>query len=268
MGTHKLAGFTIIETMLFLGISGALIVAFIGGAAASINIQRYRDATETLKSVLQQQYADLTSVQNSRDDSWSCGATAAPSKSGPTSEYRGQSECTLLGKYVRIEDDAISIYKVIGFEKPGGDLNDIESLKNNYTLNVSKDEVETSDLEWDTQIGFPTRFNDSSVTDPGSNRKVGLLIIRSPDSGLIYTFNNEGGDVPDDAEINGTALSEMLIAGDSIPGQGKVLLCVNPNGLLATSDRGILINKFATGSSAVEIRTNDYMESEETGDKC
>jgi type II secretory pathway pseudopilin PulG len=268
MGTKKSAGFTIIETMLFLGISGLLIVTFIAGAGASINVQRYRDATETLKSVIQQQYADLTSVQNARDNNWSCGTTALPSNSGSVVQDRGQSECLLLGKYVRIEDDKISIYRVLGYQLASAAAGDINSLKNNYALNVSRVETDSSTLEWGTEIASPVKFNGASITNPPASRKVGILVIRSPDSGRIYTFSNEGNAVPDDENINPVSLSSMLVAGNTIPGQGKILLCVDSTGLLANDDRAVYIGSFAAGASAVELRTNDYMLSESTGDAC
>ncbi len=269
MGTNKLAGFTIIETMLFLAISGLLVVSLLVGVGASVNVQRYRDATESFKALLQQQYADLTSVQNGRNDNWNCGSNAKPTTAGPVFENRGQSDCMLMGKYVRIDSGKISIFTVIGYQKSTADqANDVASLKNNYTLNASASEVDRSTMEWGTQISFPVTVNGSPNPVPATPHKIGILFIRSPDSGQIYTFSNNDPSVPDEANIDASTFTNLLVAGDTNPGQAARLICVDSNGLFSSNDRGVYINAFATGASAIEIRTNDYMASINQGTKC
>lgn len=270
MGTNKLAGFTIIETTLFLGISSFLIVALIAGTGNSINIQRYNDAVETFKSVLQQQYSDVANVQNSRNDNWSCGSTATPTTTSSAKENRGQSSCTLVGKYMRLEDDKISIYRVIGYEKSTAtpSANDVLSLKNNYLLNVSRDDVDNSTMEWGTRIAYPATQNGAPFPKPQNPRKMGILIARSPDSGQVYTFTNSDSDVPDDLSISSASLASMLVAGNSIPGQGSTLICVNSNGLLANNNRAVYLGAFASSSSAIEMQTNDYLASQSQVNRC
>lgn len=269
MGAHKFAGFTIIETMLFFAISGILIISLIVGVGASLNTQRYRDATESFKSLLQQQYSDITNVQNGRDDNWSCGSGANPVAGGATSDNRGQSNCMLLGKYVHLQDDKISVFKVVGYQRSNSrQSNDIASLKNNYTLNIARAEVKQSVLEWGTQISYPTITNNTPYPRPPSPRSLGVLIVRSPDSGQIYTFTSSDEATPVESDVNASTLTNMLVAGNSIPGQGARLICVKSNGLLETEDRGVFIQSFASSSNAIEMRTNDFMTSTGTGMKC
>jgi type II secretory pathway pseudopilin PulG len=274
MGNHKLAGFTIIETVLFLGISSFLIVALIAGTGNSVNIQRYNDAVQTFKSTLQQQYADVSSVQNSRNNNWSCGSTVSPVTTGSASDNRGQSKCILMGKYVRLEDDKISIYRVIGYQQATATLsNDILSLKNNYRMNVLNDDVEKTTLEWGTRISYPKTQGGSAnaaYPKPQNPRKLALLIVRSPDSGQIYTFSVSDADVPDDANINPTNIASMIVAGGFSPGeaQGARFICINSDGLLINNSTAILLNAFASSASAVETQTNDLMQSSVLGFKC
>ncbi|MDB5180635.1 MAG: hypothetical protein JWO54_393 [Candidatus Saccharibacteria bacterium] len=266
---HKPAGFTIVETMLFLGISSVLIVALIASTGASVNIQRYRDAAETFKSVIQQQYADLTSVQNGRGDNWSCGSTAIPNTSGINADNRGQSNCILLGKYVRLEGEKISIYRVVGYKSSAtSQPNDIKSLKNNYLLNVSGAEVDKSTQEWGAEIAYPRTINGSPNPAPITPRKMGILIVRSPDSGQIYTFTNAGTDVPDDLNIGPATFNSMLVAEPSTPGQGEQLICLSSGGFLEDDDRAVYISSFAATSSAIELRTNDYLSSIGSSTRC
>jgi len=259
MGNNKRAGFTIIETMLFLGISSLLIVLLIAGTGASINVQRYQDAAESFKSLLQQQYADISSVQNSRDNSWSCDNTATISNSSATKDNRGQSKCMLLGKYMRLEDDKISIYNVVAYQKTinSGSTNDIDSLKSNYILSVAKDNIDSSTMEWGTEISYPKTSAGAPYGKPQNPRKMAILFIRSPDSGQVYTFSSSDSSVPDVGSISSASLVAMLVAGDSIPGQGSRLICINSGGMFATDDRSIRLVQFAASSGAVVLQTNE-----------
>lgn len=258
MGTstsHKAGGFTIIETVLFLAVSGALIVGMVAGAGASLNIQRYNDATQSFKSLLQKQYADLASVQNGRSNNWTCDSTANAVEGGDV--YRGQSNCVVVGKYMRIDGSNISIYTVLaaqsGTLSPIG-ASDITSLRSNYVLNASKAEVNDITMDWGTEIAWA---KDGSVTDGRSARTprtIGMLFIRSPDSGLVYTFTTDT--IPAKDAIAPKTFSDMLVAGNVVPGQAARTLCIQSSGLAASGDQAIYINAFASAASAVEVRSN------------
>jgi type II secretory pathway pseudopilin PulG len=265
MGLRTLAGFTIIETMLFLGISSALIVTLIASTGASVNTQRYHDAAETFKSTLQQQYADISSVQNSRDDNWSCGSTAQPSDSGTIKSNRGQSDCVLLGKYVRLEDEKISIFKVVGYQKDMSIQDtDVLSLQKNYVISASTSDSDSFRQEWGTKIAYPKT---SATVGP---MKVAILIVRSPDSGQVYTIISTGADVTENDNPGSEELSKMLVAGANTPGKGQSdqTICLDSGGLLNSSDRAVYISSYASGATAVELRTNEFMASKGLVTRC
>jgi len=74
ISTHK--GFTIIEVMIFLAISGALLVGVIVGTSATIARQRYNDAVESFAEFMRRQYSVVISPQiSSHSFSSSCGDT-------------------------------------------------------------------------------------------------------------------------------------------------------------------------------------------------
>lgn len=246
MGTRTSKGFTIIETVLFLGISGMLIVGMIVGAGASLNIQRYRDATETFKTLVQAQYSDIANVQNSRTNGWSCDSTATTADDG--SVFRGQSQCLLLGKYMRIEGGDITLYTVLGREI-SDDIrtNDLDVLRMNYAINASAADVDEKSMEWGTEITWAKSGVDSSGTNP---RSMGILFVRSPESGLIYTFTRDT--VPAKDSVNQAAFTDLLNGS-----REQRTLCVGSNGLVLTADRGVYIGPFAASASAVEVRSND-----------
>ena len=183
MGTQVTRGFTIIETMLFLAISGLLIVGMLAGTGASINIQRYRDAVETFKTTLQNQYGELSSVKNDRDDNWTCTGTAQSEAGG--SEARGQSDCVLMGRYLSVVDSKINISSVLGRENTTTQVasNDIEYITKNYVLNVSTVTDESTILEWGTRIAWPA--SGTGAKTPTTPRSLAILFLRSPSSGQI-----------------------------------------------------------------------------------
>src|SRR4029450_12347478 len=98
MGTKTQSGFTLIEVMLFLAVTGLLAMGILAGSGAAINQQRYRDSVNSLKSDIQQQYSEVTSVINSRGANWECNANGVISDTGgPAGEARGRSDCVMLG---------------------------------------------------------------------------------------------------------------------------------------------------------------------------
>jgi type II secretory pathway pseudopilin PulG len=259
MGNKSTSGFTIIETVLFLGISGILVVTLLAGTGVSINIQRYRDAVETFKSTLQDQYSELASVKNDRDDTWSCDE-GAQTEQGNDGTPRGQSDCVLVGRYVTVDGAIINTYSVTArplTNPPDTAETDIEKLSTGYELNVSTVNRTTTEMEWGTKIAWPTTGSEGTSSD--EERSIALLFLRSPDSGLIYTFSSN--DVVD--EPTSSSLKELLVAGNSIPGQRERVICIDSGGaftrtaLLSGNLYAVVVSAYATGPSSIETRSND-----------
>lgn len=246
MGTSNKLGFTIIETMLFLAITGLMVVGILVGTGATINVQRYRDGVVTLKSYLQEQYSDVINVRNStRTTPISCDDNANITNSGVT-DPRGQSDCKILGRYVTIVDTSSETSVVVGYGSSSAASNDISDLKK-YKLSLLPSSTEKTDLEWGTKIAWPAKGPGSK--SPTTPRSISILILRSPVSGLIYTFT---------ADDNKISLSNMIVAGDTVPGQGQQKICVDPAGLLSGGgDLSVFINAYATGPSSIETRSNN-----------
>jgi len=263
MGTRVLSGFTIIETVLFLGITGLLVLGVMIGVGANVNVQRYRDATETFKSVIQSQYADVTNVQNGRSAQQQCNS-AAGVVDNPSGAARGQSDCMIIGKYVRIVKNKISAYTVLGREKANvtpSDTKDITLLKQKYTLNISRTEVVEKTMEWGTEIARPIV---SGVTAGRTPRSIAMLILRSPDSGQVYTFWTNT--VPSDADIENLSvttapsfLTNMIVAGTTTPGQAAQTLCIESSGLFNQGQMALYIAPYAASTSAVELVSKETL---------
>lgn len=255
MGTQKTRGFTIIESLLFLAISGVLIVAMLGGVGVTIQIQRYRDAVETFKALLQDQYSELASVKNeTRTAAWSCNALAETVEGGSGAKDRGQSQCVILGRYLAITGPDITMYNVVGYATGSTTTGtDIDKLRANYVLNVSTMTKDQTTLEWGTEIAWPKSGTGSQT--PQTPRSVSFLFIRSPDSGQIYTFtSNSAFETP-----TPSSLRDMAVAGEVVPGQSDRTLCIDSGGALVNADSSVYISAYATGPSSIETRSNAFI---------
>jgi len=237
MGTNTQSGFTFIEVMLFLAVTGLLAVGVLSGSGAAINQQRYRDSVTTLKSYIQQQYSEVTSVINSRNANWECSSSGVITDTGGVGgEPRGRSECVMLGRYITINDtgkvltsSSVSAYRIAGTPKGTSDLLELA----NYRLAVSPIAQDTKEVSRGAQVV-------KQKTD--MPMPLHILIVRSPLSGSITTFTSEAAL----ADIN-----TMVEVGNMNQVRN---LCVNGNdGPFGARRLEVRIEPFASSQSAVSI---------------
>jgi type II secretory pathway pseudopilin PulG len=236
MGIRKQSGFTIIEVMLFLGVTGMLAVGILVGSGVAIGQQRYRDSVNSLKSFLQEQYNQTTNVTNARDSSWTCAPSAAITE-GPGGQVRGTTDCVLLGRFVTINELGVmmTVSNVVGSRNAGATPanSDIEELKTNYQLGLSPIDQEQVEVNWGAQIVRP------NTTTP---MPFSMLIVRSPLNGSVMTFTSEGITTNLKDLIEATNLSQTRD------------LCVNADaGSFVGRRMEVRINPFAANAGAIQI---------------
>jgi type II secretory pathway pseudopilin PulG len=209
-GVYK-AGFTIIETMLFLGITGLLVLGILAGAGASINVQRYHDSVSSVESVVQGLYTSVDDVVNDRGDSASCAISGSPG-AVPV----GQSDCVVIGQYMAINGNDTSISTVLGYSTniiPDPDTPDTQTIKS-YTLSLLDSSTVKSVLDWGATI---------------KPSFVGILIIRSPSTGLNYTYTtNKQSDTLTDMVDNGITTQQTVCIVPGTPFNGGLALVIDP----------------------------------------
>lgn len=185
MGNHVQKGFTVIEVMLFLAVTGLLAVGILVGSGVTIGQQRYRDSVNSVKSYIQQQYSEVTNVVNDRDKGWDCDTNAAVTET-PSGQPRGTSDCVILGRLVTVDGNGtkLSTSNVIAYRTPGADTaaSDIDEIKL-YHLSSSSIDSETEEVSWGAQIVK------QKTTNP---QPFSILIVKSPLSGSVITFTSEG----------------------------------------------------------------------------
>lgn len=232
------SGFTIIETMLFLGVTGLLVVGVLVGTGASISIQRYRDSITSLQSLLQQQFSDVANVSNGRNGDWVCDSNGTiTEQTVGVGTARGQSDCVVLGRLITTTNTshAILIRDVVGYVPSSLVLaqNDLDALKQ-YNIRVSPVSSSSYNVEWD-----------SSLLKPGGNipATFSILILQSPLSGIIRTFIDPATVVVDD-DIS------SLIKQSALTESAKI--CIDPNGIFNGNKMAVLVTAGASSASGVE----------------
>jgi type II secretory pathway pseudopilin PulG len=238
MGTKTNTGFTIIETMLFFAVAGALAAAIFAGSSVSINQQRYRDSVNSLKSFIQQQYSETTNVSNDRTGSEGCSdAVVLQPPASVTAEPRGASDCVLLGRLISVDSTGtkLTASNVVGYRTPGAkeEVSDLLEIKNNYKLSISPIGKEKTDIAWGAVVVK------KQTTQPAA---VSILILHSPLSGSIMTYTSQG---------TVTNLLSMVVLSNS---NKTTHLCIHPAlGAFQGSRMAVQISPFASSQGAIQV---------------
>jgi len=233
-------GFTIIETMLFLGVTGLLVMGVLVGTGASINIQRYRDSITSLQSLLQQQFSDVASVSNGRSSDWDCDSNGTVVEKLGSNISRGQSECVMLGRLITTTNtsQSILIRDIIGYAPSSVTpaQNDIDALSQ-YNMQVSPVTKSSYNIEWNSSMIKPKPSNEPA--------EFSILILQSPISGIVRAFI-------DNDEVVQNDKIKSLIKLESLQESASVKICINPNGLFDGKKMAVTVTAGASSASGVE----------------
>ncbi len=91
----KKLGFTILEVVIVLAVSGLLFTVLIASTSSTIQRHRYEDSTQEAVDMFQQFYADVANTQINTPDSNRCQGSATGGSSGP-----GRTSCVVYGKMI------------------------------------------------------------------------------------------------------------------------------------------------------------------------
>lgn len=118
-------GFTIIEVMLFLALTGFLLAGILVGAGSSIANQRYKDAVQDAADVLRKAYSFVADTQIETRDGKESACNFTELKDGEEIG-RGRTSCSVYGAVVTINGATIQTTTLLG-----KDLHDIMLAKDN-----------------------------------------------------------------------------------------------------------------------------------------
>lgn len=178
----RLGGFTIIEVMLFLSITGLLLIGAFLASGSAVGQIRFTDGVRGLESFMKRQYEEVLSGVNSRPNNIRCSGSAT--SSGTSSP--GTSNCYLLGKAIVFtagSSEARTFY-VVGSEPTIVDPDDSldESLKSYAPATVTT-ESEAFSIPWDVYFRAGKRQDSQAIN--------AIAFLRSPISSQVgvYLFN-------------------------------------------------------------------------------
>lgn len=237
-------GFTIIETVLFLAITGVLVVTILAGSGVAVNQQRYHDSVNSFASLLQAQYANAIAVHNDRGATLKC-TDASGLQTAPTGgDSRGASQCDLLGQVIRSTDGTtITIDPVIGYKEaaalagnPTSDVAALQAMSLQSLGSVDPSQIQSQQLEWGAKL----------VNPDGSPAVFSILIAKSPLSGMILTFVDSG------LSAGADSLGTLVKPANT---QKGLTLCVAPQGLstVGTAMSGVELLPNSASSAGVRL---------------
>lgn len=247
----KKRGFTLIEVALFLAITGALFAGIMVGVQNSIFQQRFNDSVQNFMEFLRTAYSETMNVQ-------SLGS--------------GRSEKAIYGKLITFNESLdferrtnvsnenhIYMYDVIGnitdsehgVSATGSTLDVLDALD----AHVIMENDDGSELRLNGIVESYVPKWGAAIQDSDGNIFSGsLLIVRHPNSGVVYTFFNDNT-----IEVN-------TILGNSNPGNveginwksgfalRQIDFCVNPMGMQDYSNRqDVRIVANARSGSGIEL---------------
>lgn len=196
-------GFTMIEVMLFLAITGLLFLIGFWGTTFQVRNVRFTDGIRDLHSYMQQQYSLVSTGANPRNVTATCSNPGGGASTGVTLSDTGgtastagtASGCILLGKLLKFNPNTSTVtsYYVVGKRLDDSSTNptltgdDMTDLINSSPT-ISNQGVETYQINWGLTFY-------QSTTATASNQSQAFAFLRSPSTGKIMSFAFPSSDV-------------------------------------------------------------------------
>lgn len=249
MGSKFSQGFTIIEVMLFLAITGLLLAGILASTSRSLSDQRYREGVESVRSKIGAQFTKVYSLTN--DDSANNNPCDSILGLPPSTQIpRGTSSCLYVGRLIRVTPDShddrqsrLKITPVVARPKsaPIGETS-LAGLYQiaEYTGNESM--IDSDTFDWGL----------AAVEPDGSDnmKQISLLVVRSPQDGTVQSYDLLA---TDPGSINYSSLESRVTTNNMQ--DIKFCLADRTGGSLDGGHRmAIIIHAGATTSSDIETR--------------
>lgn len=180
-------GFTIIEVILFLAISGALLAVAMATVGANINNSQFNDGIRSTTSYLQGQYNEVASGQSDRDETKGCDPATGDITTTPT--VVGMSNCVIMGRFIKLEGSSLTVRYITGYRSTlagisADDTAAIMSMTPRVASSIAY--ARSYDIPWSISI-VNTKLMPGNILSTST----GFAIIRSPASGNVLYYTEE-----------------------------------------------------------------------------
>ena len=261
-------GFTLIEVMLFLAVTGMILIGVLGGTYANIATQRYNDSVRSFAEFLRQVYSEVISPESIQVYSEVISPESIGSSDPDNQDVGSSNDQAIYGKLIvfGLEDEAATdrIYTatIVGDVTP-------PTTSNGFIADLGAANVRlfcgTDDGSFASTVASYTMLWDAQIRNTSLNQFQGsVLIARSPTSGTIHTaFTNQTFNIRDYCQPgSSSASSNFTTALKDTPGDfsttDDVNFCVLSDN--STIVRNVRLAADGRNTSAVNILTADDPE--------
>lgn len=177
MGRRIQTGFTVIEVVLVIAISGLIMLGIMGNSMRQVNEQNYREGVESFRDFLAGQFEDIDAVKNNQSGGCGGGSTAA----------RGMGACFYSGKLIHIQriGDGTKLvsYPVKSTVNEAANPPIISTVA---AIKTADENIVSSEIQW----GLQARLSGVNAGTPLEN--LYILVFRDPVDGTASSHIFKG----------------------------------------------------------------------------
>lgn len=239
-GQRLSPGFTVIEVVLFLAITGLMLAGLMVGIGGAVDRERYNDAVTSLHDFLQGQYNLVDNVNTSRPATYSCstgGIKLADDIS--TGQPKGTSDCSIVGRLITSDDGraitAQPIYATADITTIPDDIPSESDLLAAMGLSVAG--IDLPDNQQNYNVGWDTEVYLNGNPD---QKEFSLALVRLHTNSLIRSFV-----VADNREDVNSVID------DATP-MSSAVFCVATGGMIGSAPIGVKLLPAAANSNSLQ----------------
>lgn len=206
-------GFTIIEVMLVLAVSGLLLIGVLGGTYTNIATQRYNDSVRSFAEFLRQTYSEVLSpesIGNGNENSLSVGNSDTNAIYGKVLVFGLEDEDKVKQSK---QDDTVYTATLVGNVKVSDKSSDfVTDLKNANARLFCGSTNPATGASLESSLATYIPLWQAKIQNTAGEQFTGTLIIaRSPSSGAVRTvFSPQVFDLKDACDLGDQSASTLL----------------------------------------------------------